>query len=52
MRVYIVTDCDLGWDNIIGVFTTELEAQKCVDNRSEPDSCVIHNKELEEKFEI
>ena len=33
--VYIVYDVDLGWDNIIAVFTKERDAIACVENRGD-----------------
>ncbi len=35
MTVYIVQDSDLGWDNIIAVFTKEQDAKNCVEDRGE-----------------
>lgn len=49
MKVYIVTDTELGWDNIVGVFSTKKEALKCKKSRG---GCgVLHEYTIEEKFE-
>ena len=49
MTIFIVRDPELGWDNIVGVYTSEKEAEKAVIHRGGDtfqDSTI-----LEEKFE-
>ena len=47
--IYIVTNVELGWDNIVFVSFDKAEAQKC--KNSWGDTCVIHTKIIEDKFE-
>lgn len=46
--VYIVTNTEMGWDNIIFVTNDEAEAKKC--KNSWGDTCVIHTKRIEDKY--
>lgn len=46
--VYIVTNTEMGWDNIIFVTYDEAEARKC--KNSWGDTCVIHTKRIEDKY--
>ena len=46
--IYIVTNVELGWDNIVFVSFDKAEAQKC--KNSWGDTCVIHTKGIEDKF--
>ena len=61
MIVYIVTNPELGWDCVCGVFETKKEAIECcakydgvkVDDWKEDNSmCVIHSETLRLKTEI
>jgi hypothetical protein len=47
--IYIVTNVELGWDNIVFVSFDKAEAEKC--KNSWGDTCVIHTKTIEDKFE-
>ncbi len=46
--VYIVTNTEMGWDNIIFVTNDEAEARKCKNFWG--DTCVIHTKRIEDKY--
>jgi len=46
--VYIVTNVELGWDNIVFVSFDEAEARKC--KNSWGDTCVVHTRRIEDKF--
>ena len=48
-KVYIVSDTELGWDNIVFVTFDKAEADKC--KKSRGDTCVIHTKTIEDKYE-
>lgn len=48
-KVYIVTNVELGWDNIVFVTFDKTEAEKC--KNSWGDTCVIHTKRIEDKYE-
>jgi hypothetical protein len=48
-KVYIVTNVEMGWDNIIFVTFDKTEAEKC--KNSWGDTCVIHTKRIEDKYE-
>lgn len=47
-KIYIVTNTEMGWDNIVFVTFNEDEARKC--KNSWGDECVVHTKEIEDKF--
>jgi hypothetical protein len=47
-KVYIVTNVELGWDNIVFVSFDKTEAEKC--KNSWGDTCVVHTKRIEDKF--
>jgi hypothetical protein len=47
-KVYIVTNVELGWDNIVFVSFDKAEAEKC--KNSWGDTCVVHTKRIEDKF--
>ena len=51
MRVYIVCDSDLGWDNVIAVFSKKEDAEACVlDRNGEPDgSTFMMDEEVDDK---
>jgi hypothetical protein len=49
-RIYIVTDVDLGWDNIVFATTKEEEAEKCKDSRGDKTN-VVHTIYLSDKYE-
>ena len=51
MKVYIVTNVELGWDNVVFVTFDKAEAEKCKDFFG-TDVCVIHEKSIEDKFVI
>jgi len=46
--VFVVTDNELGWDCIVGVFDNLEAAEACVNDRGE--SCVITEQELESEY--
>lgn len=48
-KVYIVSNTEMGWDNIVFVTFDEAEARKC--KNSWGDECVIHTKTIEDKYE-
>ena len=48
-KVYIVSNTEMGWDNIIFVTFDKAEADKC--KNSCGDECVIHTKRIEDKYE-
>ena len=41
MRVYIVIEPDLGWDNIIGIFENSIDAVRC--KSQHPGSFIVEN---------
>jgi hypothetical protein len=47
-KIYIVTNVELGWDNIVFVSFDKTEAEKC--KNSWGDTCVVHTKRIEERF--
>jgi hypothetical protein len=47
--IYIVSNTEMCWDNIVFVSFDKSEAQKC--KNSWGDTCVIHTKTIEDKFE-
>ena len=49
--VYIVRDSELGWDNIVGIYTTEESAEQAVEHRG-GDTTWWDSSTLEEKFEV
>ena len=49
-KVYVVTDVELGWDNVVGVFDNLEAALKCVNDRGE-DINVLHEEYLESDYE-
>lgn len=64
MRIYIVTDPELGWDCVIGAYQTIEDAIKCCLDRSgidinlweeykdaRFDCAIIHEETLYDKFE-
>lgn len=48
-KVYIVTDVELGWDNVVAVYTNKKAAKQHVKARG--DSAIVHENILEETFE-
>ena len=46
--IYIVTNVELGWDNIVFVSFDKAEAEKC--KNSWGDTCVVHTRRIEDKF--
>ena len=49
MKVYVVTDVELGWDNVIGVYTNKEAAEK--HKKSRRNGCgVIHTENLDETY--
>lgn len=48
-KVYVVTDVDLGWDNVIGVYTNKEAADACVKARGE-DSNIVHDEYLDDTY--
>lgn len=46
--VYVVVDLEMGWDNIIGCFTSEDAAEECKSDRGE--SALVLVSELEDTY--
>lgn len=48
-EIYVVTDVELGWDNVVFVSFNKEEAQKCKDSRG--GTGVLHTEYLSDKYE-
>jgi len=48
MEIYVVTDTEMGWDNIMGVYTNEPAAKKHKEYRGQ--TCVVHTVTLKDEF--
>jgi hypothetical protein len=47
--IYIVTDVELGWDNVIFASFNKEEAEKCKESRG--GSGVLHEELVQDKFD-
>lgn len=47
--IYIVTDVEMGWDNVIFASFNKEEAEKCKQSRF--GNGVLHEEEVRDKFE-
>ncbi len=50
MTVWIVTDNELGWDCVVGVFSNERAAINCRDNR-DINTTYIDKREVEQEYD-
>ena len=67
MKIYVITDPELGWDCVLGAYLTLEDAIKCcldrsgidintwedyIDDHDSFDCALIHEETLHDKFEI
>jgi hypothetical protein len=49
-QVYYVVNTGNGWDNVIGAYTSREEAEKLLSYMGDPESCLVRQISLENKF--